>query len=304
VTNRSLAGPPSLVSVVLCCHNGSRTLEAQLAALARQDYAASWELIFVDDRSTDNSVAIAESWSDRLPIRTVPTRLTGQPVGLAQARNIGGRAAHGEVLLFCDDDDVADPGWISALAAAAEESAAFGGFDEEELLNELPHMRAWREPLTPGQLPHRFDKLPSPIGNNSGVLTSVFLDIGGFEAEYSEFGSGEEVDFFWRVQLAGYELRYVPNAIMHVRHRSGLRPLARQWYGYGRSSIVLHRRFRHDLGLRRTSRRKTMHVLIGVVRGIPGAIVNERKRGIWVRTTSYSRGQVVGSLVNRVWHLD
>ena len=255
VTRRSLARPPALVSVVLCSHNGGGTLAAQLAALAKQDYAGSWELVFVDDRSTDNSVAIAEAWSDRLSMRIVPTRLAGEPVGLAQARNIGGRSAHGEVLLFCDDDDVADSGWISALARAAEESAAFGGFDEEELLNE-PHTRAWRDPLTPGHLPHHgiaFDKLPFPVGNNSGVLTSVFLDLGGFEAEYSEFGSGEEVDFFWRVQLAGYELRYVPTAIMHVRHRAGLRSLARQWYGYGRSGIVLHRRFRHQLGLRRTS---------------------------------------------------
>ena len=168
VTSRSLAGPPALISVVLCCHNGGRTLNDQLTALSKQDYAGLWELVFVDDRSTDDSVAIAESWSDRLPLRIVPTRLTGEPVGLAQARNIGGRSAHGEVLLFCDDDDVADSGWISAFAKAAEKSAAFGGFNEEELLNE-PRAREWRYPLTPGHLPIAFDKLAFPVGNNSGV---------------------------------------------------------------------------------------------------------------------------------------
>jgi glycosyltransferase involved in cell wall biosynthesis len=288
--------------VVLCCHNGSRTLAEQLAALAKQDYARSWELVFVDDRSTDDSVAIAESWSDRLPMRIVPTRPSGPPVGLAEARNVGGRAARGEVLLFCDDDDVADSGWISALAKAAESSAAFGGFNEEESLNE-PRVRAWRDPLTPGRLPIAFDKVRFPVGNNSGVWTSVFLELGGFDAEYSEFGCGEEVDFFWRAQLAGYEVHYVPSAIMHIRHRATLKSLRRQWYRYGRGNVVLYRRFQH-LGLHPTSRAETLRVLIRVMRTIPGAIVNQRKRGISLRTVSYTWGQVIGSAQNRVWHVD
>jgi glycosyltransferase involved in cell wall biosynthesis len=290
------------VSVVLCCHNGSRTLAEQLAALAKQDYTRSWELVFVDDRSTDNSVAIAESWSDRLPMRIVSTRPSGPPVGLAAARNIGGRAARGEVLLFCDDDDVADPGWISALAEAAESSAAVGGFNEEESLNE-PRVREWRYPLTPGRLPIAFGKVQVPVGNNSGVWTSVFLDLGGFEAEFSEFGSGEEVDFFWRVQLAGYEVRYVPTAIMHVRHRASLASLRRQWLGYGLSNAVLYRRFRY-LGIPPTSFTETLGVLTRLARGIPRAIFSERKRGAWLRMASYACGQAVGSIRNRVWYVD
>ena len=302
MTKRSLGGPAGLVSVVLCCHNGSRHLAYQLAALARQDYVGRWELVFVDDRSTDNSAAIAAEWSDRLPIRIVPSRLSGPPVGLAQARNVGGQSARGEVLLFCDDDDVADPGWISALAKAAEHSEAVGGFNEEQLLNE-PRVRAWRQAMTPGRLPIAFGKLSFPVGNNSGVWTSVFEDLEGFEAEYSEFGSGEEVDFFLRLQLAGYNLQYVPSAIMHIRHRAGLKPLARQWYRYGRSNVVLYRRFQR-VGLRPTSLKKTILVMIHVARGIPGAIVSEHKRGTWVRTTSHTYGQVEGSIRNRVWHVD
>ena len=87
-----------------------------MSALAEQQYDGNWELVFVDDGSTDSSVSIAESWSDRLPMRIVPTSESGDPVGLASARNIGGHAARGELLLFCDDDDVADEGWIAAFA--------------------------------------------------------------------------------------------------------------------------------------------------------------------------------------------
>lgn len=293
---------PELISVVLCCHNGMKTLEDQLISLEKQDYRGNWELVFVDDGSTDDSAAIAQSWSDRLPIRIVPTGQNGSPVGLATARNIGGKAARGDVLLFCDDDDVADEGWISALAQAARESPAFGGFNEEDILND-PDVRGWRYPLTPGRLPIAFGRYPVPVGNNSGVWTSAFRDVGGFDAEFSEFGCGEEVDFFWRVQLAGHEVRYVPTAIMHIRHRNNMKGLLRQSYRYGRSNAVLHRRFRH-LGLPETSARETLAVISRIARGIPKALVSRSRRGAWLRMTGFAGGQAVGSIRNRVWHVD
>lgn len=293
---------PDLISVVLCCHNGERTLADQLSALAKQQYDGNWELVFVADSPTDSSVSIAESWSDRLPMRIVHTSESGDPVGLASARNIGGYAARGEVLLFCDDDDVADEGWIAAFAHAAKDAGAFGGHNEEELLND-PRVRGWRYPWTPGRLPIAFGRAPVPVGNNSGVWTEIFREVGGFDAEFSEFGSGEEVDFFWRAQLAGHEVRYVPGAIMHVRHRNSLKTLARQAYRYGLSSAVLFRRFRH-LGLPRTSGLGTLGAMTRIVRGIPKAIVSQRRRGAWLRMTSFAWGQAVGSLRNRVWYVD
>lgn len=293
---------PELITVVLCCHNGMKTLGDQLAALEKQDYTGPWELVFVDDSSTDDSASIAESWSHRLPLRIVPTGQTGRPAGLAAARNIGGNAARGEVLLFCDDDDVADEGWISSFAQAAQESPAFGGFNEEELLND-PGVRGWRYPLTPGRLPIAFGRFPVPVGNNSGVWTSAFREVGGFDPEFSAFGCGEEVDFFWRVQLAGYEVRYVPTAVMHIRHRSNLKALLRQSYRYGFSNAVLYRRFRH-LGLRETSGQDTLGVMARIARGIPKALASPRKRGAWLRMASYACGQAVGGVQNGVWHVD
>ena len=84
---------------------------------------------------------------------------------------------------------MADEGWISAFAEAARESAAFGGFNEEELLND-PRIRGSRYAWTPGRLPIVFGRAPVPVGNNSGVWTSVFREVGGFDPEFSEFGSG------------------------------------------------------------------------------------------------------------------
>jgi glycosyltransferase involved in cell wall biosynthesis len=293
---------PSLVSVVLCSHNGARTLEEQLAALARQNYTGAWDLVFVDDGSTDESVALARQWSDRLPLRVVQAGPPGEPVGLACARNVGGWAARGEVLLFCDDDDVADEGWIAAMAAASRSSAAFGGHNEEQLLNDLG-VREWRYPLTPGRLPIAFGVAKAPVGNNSGVWKYAFQAVDGFDPEFSEFSCGEEVDFFWRLQQAGYEVRYAADAVMHIRHRGSLKGLVRQSYRYGFANAVLFRRYRH-LGLQRTSARETLAVVAKIVRGLPKALASGAKRGAWLRMTSYAYGQAAGSVRNRVWHLD
>ncbi len=262
---------PELVSVVLCAHNGGATLDAQLESLAAQDYSGRWELVFVDDASTDGTSAVATAWRERLPMRMISLTQRG---GLPNARNVAGGASEGDILLFCDQDDVADPGWITALAAASRHAAAFGGFIEEERLN-APEIRGWRYPFTSGALPKAFGIFPFGVGCNCGVRRSVFDAVGGFSPSYSI--GGDEVDFFVRVQLAGYQVAFVPDAIMHIRHRSSLRALARQQYRYGVGTALLYRNFRHCAGLRRTSARETLRLGAKIVRGVPGALASRQK---------------------------
>ena len=98
----------SLISLVLCCHNGARTVGEQLAALASRTTRAVGARLR-QRWLNDDSLAIADSWRDRLPFVPLCTNGGGRPVGLASAKNVGGNAARGDVLLFCDEDDIADP---------------------------------------------------------------------------------------------------------------------------------------------------------------------------------------------------
>src|SRR2546426_1092802 len=108
------------VSVVVCTYNGSRTIRDCLEALARLDYP-NYEVIVLDDGSTDATVAIAEEYAYRL-IRT------GNH-GLASARNTGLAAATGELIAYLDDDAYPDPHWLTYLAATflSTSHAAVGG---------------------------------------------------------------------------------------------------------------------------------------------------------------------------------
>jgi len=281
-----------MFSVVVCVHNGEPWLAEQLEALSRQDFADDWELLVVDDRSTDGSARTAEAWRTRLPLRVVPVT-SGR--GLANARNIGALTAVGEYLLFCDADDVADERWLGEMAAASSSADLIGGHMEEALLND-ESIRSWRMAFTPGSLPIAFGRWPCPAGANFGMRASLLTSLGGFTAELA---TGEEADVGIRAHLAGHPTVYVPDAVIHYRHRAGLRPLARQAYRYGLGNVVLFERHR-SAGLKETSYPAIAATVARVAKGVPGAIVDGRRRGAWIRYVAYLAGQMVACVRLRV----
>jgi hypothetical protein len=93
----------------------------------------------------------------------------------------------------------------------------------------------------------------------------------------------------------------VPDAVIHYRHRPGLRPLARQSYRYGIGNAELFHRFRSS-GLEPSPFGALSGSIWRSLRGVPKAIVNPRKRGAWVVFVSYFAGQLVGGLRHRaIW---
>src|SRR5438067_1952039 len=97
------------ISVIVCTYNGARTIRDCLDALERLTYP-NYEVIVVDDGSTDTTAAIARRHTCRL-IQT-------ENRGLASARNTGLEAATGEIVAYIDDDAYPDPDWLTYLAAA------------------------------------------------------------------------------------------------------------------------------------------------------------------------------------------
>src|SRR5262249_55874428 len=100
-----------------------------------------YEVIVVDDGSTDSTAAIASSYGFRV--------ISAAHVGLSQARNIGMEAATGEIIAYTDDDTRADPQWLSYLAALfmRTDHAGVGGPNIPQLGDDLVAMRV---PMPPG----------------------------------------------------------------------------------------------------------------------------------------------------------
>ena len=150
---------PTLVSVVLPCRNVAETIEDQLRSLSLSDYRGAWEVIVVDNCSTDSTAAQAERWSKHLPLRVISA--TGA-AGINTARNAGAKEARGELLLFCDGDDEVATDWVQTLTTAALGYDLVGGRLDEVRLN---RGRGPRRPSHPiGQLPVAGNYLPFEIG--------------------------------------------------------------------------------------------------------------------------------------------
>ena len=283
---------PAKVSVVIPSRNAAKLLPTQLAALERQTYEDDWEVIVVDNGSTDNTSAVALSWSDRLPLRVVHALETS---GVSYARNVGIRAADGELVAICDSDDEVSSHWLTSIVDASLHADAVGGSTETSKLN-TPTTLSWNLsssdllPMRPGGF------LPTALGCNLAIWTDVFAALGGFDESY--MSGGDEVEFCWRLQLTGYRLGFSQEAVVHYRLRDDVRSLARQFYNYGRGGARLYHDFRSD-GMRRGSLRDAVRAWASLAIHLPDVARGPSLRGNWVRAAAMRMGKAVGSIEHR-----
>ncbi|HEV2336674.1 MAG TPA: glycosyltransferase [Stellaceae bacterium] len=229
--------PPPLaryprISVVVCAYNAERTMEACLASLEALDYP-DYEVIVVNDGSTDRTLEIAESF----PF----CRIVSQPnKGLSIARNVGAAAATGEIVAYTDSDCVADPDWLTYLAARMEAGnlAACGGPNfpppEDSL---VPAAVA----VSPGGPTHVLisDEVAEHIaGCNMAFRRDILQGLGGFDPIYR--AAGDDVDICWRFQDAGHAIGFSPAAVVWHFRRNTVRAYLNQQKGYGKAEALVY----------------------------------------------------------------
>jgi len=284
-----------VLAVVIPVRNGAATLPAQLRALAEQRTAPPFEVIVSDNGSEDDLpgvlLAATASWP-ALSLRCVDS---GERAGVSHARNVGAAAARAESVAFCDSDDRVGPDWVRAMADGLAHYDSVGGPLDERSLNR-PDARAQAHVAT--ALPVGLDFLPYPVGANCGVRRSVWADLGGFDEEFTQ--GAEEVDFFWRLQLAGHTLGFAPDAIVAYRHRADLQGTVRQAFKYGAASCQLAAAHRSDVP--HESVRAILSAWLTLLVRLPLLVMPDRRPHV-LRRIAHKAGQVVGSWRFRVLHL-
>jgi GT2 family glycosyltransferase len=218
------------MSVVVCSYNGARTIRDCLEGLLRLQYP-DYEVIVVDDGSTDGTAAIAEEYGFRL-IRTVNR-------GLSRARNTGLGAATGDIVAYIDDDARPDPHWLSYLAAEflRTKHVGVGGPNIAP-----PGDGAIAECVAnaPGGPVHVLlsDREAEHIpGCNMAFRKEALEAIGGFDPRFR--AAGDDVDVCWRLQARGWTLGFSPAAMVWHHRRNSLRAYWRQQCGYGKAEALL-----------------------------------------------------------------
>src|SRR6185369_8647659 len=228
------------LSVIVPCYNAEATLAVQLEALAQQVWSEPWEVLLVDNRSTDGSMAVARQYLGRVPgLRLVEAFAEqGQPYAI----NHGVELAEGESVAFCDADDEVAPGWVAALGEALETHPAVSSRFETEKLNPPWLWKSRGNPQKNGLNVYRYPPyLPHAGGGGLGVRRDVFLKLGGFDRTLPLM---HDTDFCWRLQLSGVSLHFVPEAVVHIRFREELRAIYRQARSYAEYNVLLYKRYR------------------------------------------------------------
>lgn len=243
------------ISVIVCTYNRATSLSTALDSIVAQQMptGAEWEAIVVDNNSTDQTREIAESYCRRHPCLF---RHVFEPhQGLSRARNSGIRAAKGEIVVFTDDDIIAEPTWLNSLTAplANGEWAGGGGrvVPPQEL--KLPDwLTVGGDKDLVGALLPIFDlgneagelKRP-PYGANMAFRKGMFEKYGAFRVDLGHCGgklvSGEDIDFGKRLMAAGERLHYEPSAVVHhpvPEERLTKRYFRAWWFGFGQTRII------------------------------------------------------------------
>ncbi len=238
--------PSPSISVAICTFNRAQSLARTLRSLSEAlPPSRPWELLIIDNNSTDNTRHVASSWSERLPLRYV----FEAEQGLSAARNRATREFVGGLLVFTDDDVLFAREWLTSYEGAwtaHPEAEYFGGciipewedgkpaWVRDQRLDLLDGLMGWYDlggdtrAYQPGE--------PSPFGANFALTHQAIAKHGSFRTDLGVKGGvagrGEETEYFSRVRAGGGMGVYVGAACLrHLIHSSRFVPRALLRYG-------------------------------------------------------------------------
>jgi glycosyltransferase involved in cell wall biosynthesis len=244
-----------MITVIVCTYNRCASLSKALESLSASVVpdGVEWEILVVDNNSSDRTSAIVEDFCEKFPRRF---RYLFEPhQGKSHALNSGIRDARGEILAFVDDDVSVEPAWLHNLTSVLRGGAwvGSGGRILPPKFFLLPRWLSLDPPYAMGgALCAHFDLGDKelqldrpPYGTNMAFNKEVFAKYGDFRIDMgpcpgSELRS-EDTEFGSRLLAAEERLLYVPSAVVyHEVAESRVRKefFLAWWYDFGRARIL------------------------------------------------------------------
>jgi glycosyltransferase involved in cell wall biosynthesis len=226
-----------MISVIIPAYNAENTIRQCLQALTDQSYPAdSYEVIVVDDGSTDGTGGTAQDYAVRY--------IRQENQGPAAARNNGAQQAGGEIILFTDADCVPDVEWIKEMT---------NPFDKPEVMAVKGAYRTRQKSVVARfaqlEFEERFGKLRKAQSTDmvdtysAGLRRCKFLEMDGFDTSFP-VANNEDTELSYRMSKLGYKMVFNPRAVVyHLSHPDSVCKYARLkfWRGYWR--MVVYKRF-------------------------------------------------------------
>lgn len=201
-------------SIIIPAHNSEKTIKQTIRSITSQNFFNNkdYELIVVDDGSTDNTSEIANSLGAKV--------ILGSHGGPSEARNLGVSSSKGKILIFIDSDCIAENGWLKWITEGFSEKSvgAVGGpYSKNDLSEDFSTQ------FLNTEMNWRFSNIKRKYVSGHGsynlaVRRSVFLQVGGFNKNYNQHAT-EDWEFTSRIVEAGHKILFERNATVMHHHR-------------------------------------------------------------------------------------
>ncbi len=225
------------LSIIVPAYNAEKTIGECVSALLSQDYPPDmYEVIFVDDGSTDNTAGIVKS--------TGAHYVYQENRGPAAARNLGAGMARGEIILFTDADCVPKRDWLRMMVVP---------FKDRQVIAVKGAYRNGQRSLTSRFVQLEFEERYKMLKKSPSIdmvdthaaafRKSVFIKEGGFDSSFPH-ANNEDTELSYRLNRKGYKMVFNPDAIVyHLGHPDTIKKYCRLkfWRGYWR--IMVYKKF-------------------------------------------------------------
>jgi glycosyltransferase involved in cell wall biosynthesis len=195
------------ISVIIPTHNRKLLLKRTLESLAKQTIESSFEVIVVDDGSSDGTSELVTrvSKSVNYPL----AYLHQEKSGPASARNLGLNHAKGEIIAFTDDDCIPEPQWLKEIAVAFRDPEVWAV--SGTVWSEIPP-----GPFVHSLISHSFTVSATDhfMTSNFSVRREIAKKIGLFDTRFKDPWF-EDYDFAYRIRARGGKIATVPEARIH-----------------------------------------------------------------------------------------
>ena len=229
-------------SVIIPVYNRPNEIDELLESLTKQDFSTDFEVLIIEDGSTQKSESSVEKYKDQLNLKY----FFKENSGAGASRNFGMQQALGNYFIILDSDVIVPNQYLSEVKKALETNFtdAFGGPDAAHK-SFTPLQKAinysMTSVLTTGGIRGKKQAVGKfqPRSFNLGLSQKAFSETNGF----SKMKNGEDIDLTFRLWKSGFETQLIEKAFVYHKRRSTIKQFFKQTFGFGTARPKLNKMY-------------------------------------------------------------
>jgi glycosyltransferase involved in cell wall biosynthesis len=282
------------LSVIIPAYNAESTIGELLDSLIQQKWNREWEIVIANNGSKDRTVEIIKSYDNKFKNLSIID--ASMKKGPSFARNEGAKQSKGKYLVFVDSDDVVGHNFINIMGKSLDQYEFVASRIEYTRLNTPSMLKIRSGAQSKGLQEYTWARFfPHAMGTGLGIRREIHEEVSGFDEDIIYL---QDTDYCWKIQVAGYTLHYMDDAVIHLRLRDTVYNNFYQAMTWGEDEILLYKRYT-DKGMEKRS------LKIGILDQYKffkksWVIFYPQERGRWVRNFGRTVGRLKGAIKYRV----